>query len=553
MPNALTFIIGADAQPFAREMRQMDDLALRSARSISSRVAEGSHGSYSGIIRESITIVREAIEGRGIGRIIGSGSLLGQYLYRLATGAKSAAKEAEEAAIKFNLMALRQTDAAKAAIEHASALDKEWTSNTAATEADLTAAIAARGQATAETEAAVALDKKAASAARAAEIEEAEALVAKQSSTATQTFLTKVLSLIPAIAGLTIGAVIAHNLYRGFQMIAAGAELAANKIKGVTDRLEAMRHVSRELDDQMSDFTKWRQKLNESDDSIGDPLRERLKAMREEFELRQKLAALQGQTPKQRAQAELDEQKSELKVLKNARDDAQFRVDAAVGITDAAQKNLQEKGPQRKQAEISEKDADQKAKILAAVMSEFGEQTDKNRLIAAWKSNTLPQLFRAFSDITSRDDLLVNTTVDGKKISMSLADARAGFNASQKNADINRKVVKSSEDALSEAKSKEEKARQDSKRINAQFAEAQNSYDLNKKYDPEIAALERNKRGSDYHQQLNELQKIGGMYSMPMPNEVAATARKTEEHTRRTAVAVEKIAGKNTPHGAAHF
>src|ERR1700742_3186528 len=104
MPNALTFIIGADSQPFAKEMRQMEQIASTSGARVGARFAEGSaHGSYSGIIRESITIAREAIEGRGAGRIIGSSTLLLQYLKNLVSGSKEAGGAAQAAAEAYEV------------------------------------------------------------------------------------------------------------------------------------------------------------------------------------------------------------------------------------------------------------------------------------------------------------------------------------------------------------------------------------------------------------------------------------------------------------------
>lgn len=99
MPNALTFVIGADSTPFATEMRKMNAIANNSARSIANSFASGHGAGMSGLLREAITIPREIIEGRGIGRILGSTSLLIQYMGNLASGTKTATAALEARAL----------------------------------------------------------------------------------------------------------------------------------------------------------------------------------------------------------------------------------------------------------------------------------------------------------------------------------------------------------------------------------------------------------------------------------------------------------------------
>lgn len=182
MPNALTFIIGADSQPFAKEMRQMEQIAATSGARVGARFAEGSaHGSYSGIIRESITIAREAIEGRGAGRIIGSSTLLLQYLKNLVSGSKEAGGAAHAASEAYEVMAFRQQVAANATAKLATSLVAEVDADAGASEASIANALAATEQAAAQNSAALAFRNKASAAAQAAEVEATEAAIAQRS------------------------------------------------------------------------------------------------------------------------------------------------------------------------------------------------------------------------------------------------------------------------------------------------------------------------------------------------------------------------------------
>ena len=95
MPDAVTFIIGANSQPFQTEMRKMDAIAKASSRSIAAGFASGHSAGMSGLIREAITVPREIVEGRGAGRVIGSLSLLIGYMGNLFTASNKATSALE--------------------------------------------------------------------------------------------------------------------------------------------------------------------------------------------------------------------------------------------------------------------------------------------------------------------------------------------------------------------------------------------------------------------------------------------------------------------------
>lgn len=123
----------------------------------------GGHGGLSGIIRESLVIVRELSMGRGFGRVAGSVTLLAQYMGLLGTVVKSTASEALKASASVSKLSLAMSTAAYAAEAKAAA---SMEANVATgglivatrlqAEADGEAAIAARANAVAQEAKAVA-------------------------------------------------------------------------------------------------------------------------------------------------------------------------------------------------------------------------------------------------------------------------------------------------------------------------------------------------------------------------------------------------------------
>lgn len=178
MPDAVKFILGADSAPFAREMRQMETLAQSSGRNIGMRMAEAAHLGYSGILREGITIPREIIEGRGIGRIIGSSSILLGYLAQLAGKSKEVGSESQALAETWDKMAWSAARQAKETRLAAIALQETAMASGVITEADNAATVAAFENAAAQEAGAIAYKRKAVAAAEAAEAEVIEAEIA---------------------------------------------------------------------------------------------------------------------------------------------------------------------------------------------------------------------------------------------------------------------------------------------------------------------------------------------------------------------------------------
>ena len=80
MATAITAIFGANSTQFQAELAKMQTMAIASASRIRSATAGGGHGAVgmTGMVRETTVIGREIAMGRGMGRILGSLTLLSQ-------------------------------------------------------------------------------------------------------------------------------------------------------------------------------------------------------------------------------------------------------------------------------------------------------------------------------------------------------------------------------------------------------------------------------------------------------------------------------------------
>jgi len=127
MANAVTVIFGANSTQFQAELSRMQTMTAIAGRRMAAQSAGGHGVGMTGMIRESTVIGREIMMGRGIGRILGSMSLLIQYISSASRAAQQGASAARmladgyaEAALKANMAAvaaMRKAEASAAAAE----------------------------------------------------------------------------------------------------------------------------------------------------------------------------------------------------------------------------------------------------------------------------------------------------------------------------------------------------------------------------------------------------------------------------------------------------
>lgn len=225
MPTAVTAIFGADGTPLQAELRRIEVMAANAGRRITSNVAGESRMGIARVVQEMTVIGREIAMGRGMGRIVGSGTLLYQFLRNLAKNAKDASGPARAVAEAYDAMALSAANAAKAAIRKAQASEMAFYADAEESEATLNAAIADRAKAAAAEQAAIATQQKAIASSEAAAAAEGEA-----AATVALGAATSVLTV-----GLAAVLVTAGFIYEKFWGFAAALKAAAMETPDLKD------------------------------------------------------------------------------------------------------------------------------------------------------------------------------------------------------------------------------------------------------------------------------------------------------------------------------
>ena len=108
MSNAVTAIFGANSTQFQSELNKMESLTAATGKRMSSSMGSSGHvAGLTGLIRETSVIVREIAMGRGIGRILGSFTLLIQYLNTFVGQTKQGVSAARELSNAYTQLAYK--------------------------------------------------------------------------------------------------------------------------------------------------------------------------------------------------------------------------------------------------------------------------------------------------------------------------------------------------------------------------------------------------------------------------------------------------------------
>lgn len=313
MSNAVTAIFGANSTQFQSELNKMESLTAATGKRMSSSMGSSGHvAGLTGLIRETSVIVREIAMGRGIGRILGSFTLLIQYLNTFVGQTKqgvSAARELSNAytqlayktQVQANMLKLKAMASEEAAFMEG--LDNEAT--LAAATADAEAAKEAQIAATAN------LNKaKAAQMAADAEVEAAAAGAG---------------ILIPVAATAAIALVVYERIWG----IKKAFESISGPIADIGDTYipKVLRHTAT-LSNLQRDVRLEVEKTIDAYNSAAQVAERQAAATQKEFEHKKKMLEIQKEialssatTPQQKAavEAEFDKKEIDLDKSKNAK------------------------------------------------------------------------------------------------------------------------------------------------------------------------------------------------------------------------------------------
>ena len=266
MANAVTVIFGANSTQFQAELGRMQAMARAAAGKMSSGIGGiGGHGpkGMTGVIRETTVIGREIAMGRGLGRILGSMTLLVQYLKSFTSGAEKASSYTDQLAAGYQRLALKANVAAIAAMKKAEATAAAAYAENLEDIETIKAAEADAAKAASATAEAIAAQEKSAAAIEAAEAEELEAAATEQATVSSLPLMAIFFGIIAVLALMygaykVVSAVINQFKERQIEANKAAYEGKLN-FEEEASALERLRKEAERTDDALA-------KLGESHD-----------------------------------------------------------------------------------------------------------------------------------------------------------------------------------------------------------------------------------------------------------------------------------------------
>lgn len=530
MPNALTFLVGADTAPFQKEMAQLERLSAERSRSIAARVTQGGHGAYGGVIRESITLGREVAEGRSIGRLAGSFSLLLQQLGRVGSANAEAGGAARVAAEEYDLLALRQSEAARRSLALASSLDAEVMANEAATEADVNGAIAAREKSIADERSALALRAKAIAASNAAEAEDAEAAASGAGGSGIGMGV-----ILPVVAAVAAVGLAIYERFSGFQKAVAAstppvAEMANDYIPQMARHAADAQLSAEGLANAVQRAGEEYEGANAAAERQSQILQEQYNHLKKLSDLRKEKELATARTPAQRQEIERRYAADDLR-----RNQQQHRDELAAMDVQAAQLDRQ------KQKALSQK----RVVSTRAEDEQLGKNLDAQKQAAeaflkgggAWEEfkKNIAVNFSASSeaDQAKRQKLLEDTEAGGVVQAQGQIKNANEFKdkqmANEKIRKENERLQKEAEAAAAGADTVRRRRRDAAGRFTTQ--EQDDAEETQARLDAEQARDNRQRRGSGAHNEVSAAQRIGFSYVAAAQDDTARSSRETARNT----------------------
>ena len=292
MATAVTVIFGANSTQFQAELKRMTAMATAAATKMSSGVGGvGAHGprGMTGVIRETTVIGREIAMGRGLGRVLGSMTLLVQYLKSYVSGADKAASYTEQLAAGYQRLALQANVAAIAAMKKAEASAADAFATNLEDKETIAAADADAAKAASAQAAAVAAQEKAVAATEAAEAEQLEAAADGEVTAASLPLMAIFFGLIAVLALLYGAYKVVTAIIRSHTAAQIEAQKVAYSLKLTfgeeADAIEKLRKEAEKTDDALA-------KLGESHDKTAKHVQDSIAAWDSYYEAHKKATDL---------------------------------------------------------------------------------------------------------------------------------------------------------------------------------------------------------------------------------------------------------------------
>lgn len=479
----------------------------------------GPGGGLSGIMRETLVIIREL--GRGnLTRVPGSVTLLAQYLGILGKLVKSTAADAVVAAAGEDRLAASMARSALAAEAKASAARRAAAAETVDIEAANALVAANERLALSAREAAVAQAAKATAAQTAAKIETAAASV----------------TISPlgwaAAAVVALGAA-AFFTWRHFHTLAVESRNLASLLDPLKKKFSEQADALRDDAKEHQAFLDFLKKVGAEAETLPEKLERIIKAMREEAKAEQELARLRGATNLQVERMEEAELAAELEMATRMKLQAQSDAESARIAAEEADKaftsNPSEGGIDLKGAQRVAKNAGELVDAIQDAMESSFGMAEIGRIREAGKKTPggiISQEEAGFVNMRQGANILTGketaeqaiaiiqsvldksaftATVQGKKVQSTVSDAQAAYTKATDEADHLTKIQKELADTLSNTKTTYQEKQKDFERLTKEASDIMDQLGIKKKYGSQIASLE----GGGGRREATERERVG--------------------------------------------
>jgi hypothetical protein len=531
MPS-LTVVISGTSQPLQRELRLVERMAKETGANIQRGLEGGAGGgARAGAMRETLVLMREISRGNW-SRVPGSLTILLDRLGLLKFVVKENVSAAQLLADAHQKESQAAALAALASTRKAAASQAALYAESGETEANLAAAVSDEEKAAA--------DITAAQSARVKAVASGEAAAAMEAEAGAATFALGPLGWIAA-ALIAVGTA-AYFTVRHFRAVNEETRNLRELVDGGTIAFNEQADALRSAAEAAEDFYTWLGKLESKQGSLAETTDDAIKAMREQFQLKERLAQAQGVSKADIAKQEIDEAKSELDVLTAA------KAKAAQELANAKVQG-QEAANEAKDFDndAAVKDAIKRREEAEKVVAQIQAQKASGKTITEFHTGGLGSpAVSATSRPMTDSDRVGGLKAGGKDLpAMSLNEARANLEKISAEAGNLENSQKGRTNAVKESRDQIEKAQRDYDKLTKQQSDAQNQLSLKQKYLPQIAAEGQGGTQTRFtHGFLNASQRIGA-YAPPAAqvtehketnkklSEIGKTLTKIEENTGR--------------------
>lgn len=286
----------------------------------------------------------------------------------------------------------------------------------------------------------------------------------------------------------------------------------------------------------------WLRHLDDRSVSLTESTNERIRAMRQEFDIQQRMARARGQTAQEQHTAEVEQDHRELSVLHEAVEAARRKADQTRAAEIAASNSNVDMQTGAPHTQAVKDQAEAKLKILEALNADIEKQ--KHGLFNSWGVTTDNPVPHFFSDQELKQQPRWVTGPNGSEIYTHQAYAKWDYDQTQANYLAHKAREDASAQNLQDAKEAAEKAKHDLESLSTEERRMADRTRADEAYQPE-------ERRRIFRGNVNSLQQVGA-YTPAASVELLDVQKKIERHVARISNNVEHAIHMGTGRGVRH-